>query len=613
MELTPNMLLVLAILAMAIVLFLTERIRPDVVALGVLAALMVFGLLTPAEALQGFASTTVFIIATLFIVGGAVFRTGLADRAGRAILKLGGASETRLLLVLMAAVAVMSMFISSTGVVALMLPAVLSLGARASISPSRLLIPLAFSALVGGAATLIGTPPNLIVSEQLASAGFAPFSFFDFTPMAALMLVVMIGFMLLVGRRLLPTRKAPALNAGIDLRALVHYYGLEETLFRLVVPGGSPLIGQTPAGMRLRDQYGLSVLSVQRRQARPFAVTAASAVATTVFAPGDVLVVQGSAEAVERLRAETGIAVQLDAPERESSALREMIGIAEVMLRPRSNATGKTLRELEFGSEYRLNVLQLRRPGEPPVGDISGERLEFGDVLVVSGAWADIFALGRRASDDFIVLGQDQAEQSGLGARVHRAPLVLVVLVSMVLAVIINPDLLPVAGLIAALAVVLGGALTMDEAYSSIDWKTIILVAAMIPLSTAMQNVGLVDVLATVIERTLGAVSPLAVLGGLFVVTSVMTQVLSNTVTTVLLAPVALTIAAGMGVAPQAFLMSIAVAASLAFATPIGSPVNTLVMTPGNYRFSDYARVGIPLIAAGFVLALIVLPILFPF
>jgi di/tricarboxylate transporter len=607
------MLLVLVILGVAIILFLTERLRPDVVALGVLAALMLFGLLTPAEALQGFASTTVFIIATLFIVGGAVFRTGLADRAGQAILKAGGSSELRLLLVLMVAVAVLSMFISSTGVVALMLPAVISLGARAGISPSRLLIPMAFSALVGGAATLIGTPPNLIVSEQLAGAGFAPFSFFDFTPMAALMLIVMAGFMLLLRKRVLPNRKAPSLKGGIDLRVLVHYYGLEETLFRLVVPDESSLIGQTPAGVRLREQYGLSVLSVQHKQARPFQTSTASAVATTVFAPGDVLVVQGNAEAVEQLRADHGVEVQLDAPDEERAGLRETIGIAEVMLRPRSDATGKTLRELEFGSEYRLNVLQLRRPGQPPVGDISGERLEFGDVLVVSGAWVDIFALGRRASDDFIVLGQDQAEQSGLGARLHRAPLVVIVLALMVLAVIINPDLLPVASLLAALAVVLGGALTMDEAYDSIDWKTIILVAAMIPLSTAMEKVGLVGVIATLIESTLGTVSPLAVLAGLFVVTSVMTQVLSNTVTTVLLAPVALTIAAGMGVAPQAFLMSIAVAASLAFATPIGSPVNTLVMTPGNYKFADYAKAGIPLIVIGFVLSLIVLPILFPF
>ena len=613
MALTPSMILVLVILAVAIVLFLSERIRPDVVALGVLAALMVFGLLTPAQALQGFASTTVFIIATLFVVGGAVFRTGLAERAGQAILKAGGASETRLLLVLMAAVAVLSMFISSTGVVALMLPAIISLGARARISPSRLLIPLAFSALVGGAATLIGTPPNLIVSETLVGAGYPPFSFFDFTPMAALMLAAMLVFMLVLGRRWLPSRTAPPLSAGVDLRELVHYYDLESSLFRLVIPPGSPLAGQILSDARLRETYGLTVLSVQHRAARPFAVMPASAVATTVITPGDVLIVQGTAEAVERLRQDAGVTVALDAPEQESNTLRATIGIAEVMLRPRSAATGKTLRELDFGRQYRLNVMALRRPGGAIIKDLSGEPLEFGDVLVVSGAWLDIFALGRHDADDFIVLGQDQAEKGGAGARLHRAPLVLIVLGLMVLTVIINPDLLPVASLLAALAVVLGGALTMDEAYDSIDWKTIILVAAMIPLSTAMENVGLVDVIASLIQTTLGSVSPLAVLAGLFVVTSVMTQVLSNTVTTVLLAPVALTIASSMGVEPRAFLMSIAVAASLAFATPIGSPVNTLVMTPGNYRFADYARIGIPLIGIGFILAVIVLPILFPF
>jgi di/tricarboxylate transporter len=300
-------------------------------------------------------------------------------------------------------------------------------------------------------------------------------------------------------------------------------------------------------------------------------------------------------------------------PGEDNDDLRATVGMAEVMLRPRSAAIGKTLRELEFGSQYRLNVLLLRRAGSSEITDPSEVNLQFGDVLVVSGAWRDIFALGRLGSSDFIVLGQDEAEESGLGARLTHAPLVVGVLALMVLAVVINPDLLTLASLAAALAVVVGGALTMSEAYEAIDMKTVVLVAAMIPLSTAMTNVGLVDVLASLLQNTLGSVSPLAVLAGLFIMTSVMTQVLSNTVTTVLLAPLAISTAAAMGVAPQAFLMSIAVAASLAFATPIGSPVNTLVMTPGNYRFADFARIGIPLIGLGFVLALLVLPLLFPF
>jgi di/tricarboxylate transporter len=612
-ELNAGMLTVLGILAVAIVLFISDRVRPDLVALGVLAALMAFGILTPNEALQGFSNTTVFIITALFIVGGAVFRTGLADRLGRMILRVGGASEIRLLLVLMVAVAVMSTVISSTGVVALMLPAIISLGARARISPSRLLIPVAFAALIGGSATLIGTPPNLIVSASLQDAGLAPFGFFSFTPLAALLLALVIGFVLLVGRRILPARTPATRKGGIDLQALTHYYDLDQTLFQLVVPEGSPLAGHTLAESRLRAVYGLSVLSVQHATPRPFTPGASSALATTDLEPGDVLVVQGSAAEVERLQRETAVEVRLDVPGEDNDDLRATVGMAEVMLRPRSAAIGKTLRELEFGSQYRLNVLLLRRAGSSEITDPSEVNLQFGDVLVVSGAWRDIFALGRLGSSDFIVLGQDEAEESGLGARLTHAPLVVGVLALMVLAVVINPDLLTLASLAAALAVVVGGALTMSEAYEAIDMKTVVLVAAMIPLSTAMTNVGLVDVLASLLQNTLGSVSPLAVLAGLFIMTSVMTQVLSNTVTTVLLAPLAISTAAAMGVAPQAFLMSIAVAASLAFATPIGSPVNTLVMTPGNYRFADFARIGIPLIGLGFVLALLVLPLLFPF
>jgi di/tricarboxylate transporter len=607
------MLTVLGILAVAIVLFISDRVRPDLVALGVLAALMAFNILTPAEALQGFSNTTVFIITALFIVGGAVFRTGLADRLGRMILRVGGASEIRLLLVLMVAVAAMSTVISSTGVVALMLPAIISLGARARISPSRLLIPVAFAALIGGSATLIGTPPNLIVSASLQEAGLAPFGFFSFTPVAALLLALVIGFVLLVGRRILPARTPAARKGGIDLQALTHYYDLDRSLFQLVVPEGSPLAGHTLAESRLRAVYGLSVLSVQHATPRPFTPGASSALATTDLAPGDVLVVQGSPAEVERLQRETAVEVRLDVPGEDNEDLRATVGMAEVMLRPRSAAIGKTLRDLEFGSQYRLNVLLLRRAGSSELTDPSEVNLQFGDVLVVSGAWRDIFALGRLGSHDFIVLGQDEAEESGLGARLTHAPLVVGVLALMVLAVVINPDLLTLASLAAALAVVVGGALTMNEAYEAIDMKTVVLVAAMIPLSTAMTNVGLVDVLASLLQNTLGSVSPLAVLAGLFIMTSVMTQVLSNTVTTVLLAPLAISTAAAMGVAPQAFLMSIAVGASLAFATPIGSPVNTLVMTPGNYRFADFARMGIPLIGFGFVLALLVLPLLFPF
>lgn len=612
MELTSGMAVVLVILAIAIVLFITERLPPDLVALGVLAALLAFGVLSPAEALQGFANPTVFVIAALFVVGAAVFRTGLADRLGRLILRLGGASETRLLLVLMVAVAAFSSVISSTGVLALMLPAILSLAARANLSPSRLLIPVAFAALTGGSATLIGTPPNLLVSSSLQNAGFAPFSFFEYTPFALLMLAVIVVFMLVLGRRVLPARKPDAHSRGIDFRALVEHYGLDRTTFRVLVPPGSALAGLTIARANTRRLYDVSILSVQHGSARPFQPGVLSALATTQLAAGDVLLAHGTPEAVERLRDATGVEVQLDAPAEMDDHTRASVGIAEVMVLPRSEAIGKTLTELEFGHQYRLTVLRLRR-GAGVIAAPAAERLELGDVLVVTGTWSDIFRLGREAPEDYIVLGQQEAEQSGLGARVRHAPLVLAVLATMVLAVIVNPDLLVLASLVAAIAVVAGGALSLDEAYTAIDLKTIVLIGAMIPLSTAMAHVGLVDVLAAFILNTFGSVSPLAVLAGLFLITAVMTQMLSNTVTTVLLAPIALSTAMTMGVRPQAFLMAIAIASALAFATPIGTPVNALIMTPGEYRFTDYTKVGIPLILAGFVLAMLVLPLLFPF
>jgi len=611
-------LITVAVLIAAIGLFIWDRLSVDIVALMVLIALLGAGIITESEALAGFANRTVISIGALFIVGGAVFQTGLADVIANRILKIAGTDYTRLLLVLMIAVALMSAFISSTGVVALLLPSIISLAAKTRLAPSRLLLPLSVSALLGGASTLIGTPPNLLAAERLTLAGYQTFSFFSFTPISLAILLASALFMLTLGKRLLPERRAvQKVQPVVTPSELFKLYHLPESLYRLRVDKQSPLVGKTLAESNLREQFDLSVLSAIHAHGKRTGALAAGHRAEYLrpdvpIQAEDILIVQGKAESVSQAAAYWRLAIMANEPVVEQDVITNEVGIAEVMLRPRSAALDKTLSELNFGRTHRLTVLDIRRPGYDGALDLKQTPLRFGDMLLVQGQWKDIFALKQQHRRDYIVMGEPEAAEFGAFQRTDRAPIVLIVLALMIVAIIINPDLLTLASLTAAVAVVLTGCITMDEAYQSIDWKTLFLIAGMLPLSTALVKVGLVDSIATSLRAALSGLGVYAVIAGLFVITAIVTQVLSNTVTTVLLAPIAIAAARDLGVAPQAFVMAVAIAASMAFGTPIASPVNTLVMSPGNYKFSDYARVGVPLIVISMIVTLVLLPLLFP-
>jgi di/tricarboxylate transporter len=632
---TVEMGIVLAVLVAAIFLFITELIRIDVVALGVVVLLMVSGILTTEEALSGFSNPAVLTIAGLFVVGGAVLQTGLAGIIGRRILTVAGTDERRLTVVLMAAVALLSSFMSDTGTVAVLLPAVIILARSANIAPSRLLIPLAFGSLLGGASTLIGTPPNIIVSDLLRSEGMAPFTFFSFTPMGLVLIALGIVYMLLVGRRLLPTYVARHEGQRIETpEELIDRYRLPANMFRLRVRRGSPLVGETIGSVGFGEHYRVTVLDILRR-AEPrarfrlssgiagrrnggtdFAVDERRSVeadANTVLEVDDVLIVQGDGNDVGHVAASWNLGVQQAMAEDEEALIDEEAGVAELILPSRSALVGHSLVDLRFGQQYGLTVLDVQRPGESSDvarPDFKERRLQFGDTLLVQGPWKNIIALKERRRD-FIVTGQPETMLAAPNRS--KAPVAFFILAAMIALMIL--DIYPIAtvALLAALAMVLSRCLTMDEAYEAINWQSIVLVAGMLPMSTALQNVGLVDVAAQALVQTLGTVAPQAVVAGLFLLTSLFTQVLSNTATTVVIAPIALAAARDLGIQPHAFLMAVAIAASMAFASPVASPVNTLVMGAGNYRFGDYARVGLPLIFIAMVACVLLLPLIFPF
>lgn len=603
-----EMLLVFVILGVTIGLFISNRMRLDLVALLALLTLLVTGILTPAEGLAGFSDTAVISIASLFVVGAAMLHTGLAERFGRVIGRIAGSSRTRLTAVLMLGTALISAFVSTTGTVALMLPVTAALARNARISPSVLLMPMAVAALLGGLLTLIATPPNIIISEQLAVSGFEPFHLFSFTPVGLTMLVIGIAVLVPFAGRLLPARapvEGPGMGGGVARvpgEELARGYEIGR-IACVRVPPGSPLVGSSPSQLGLRQRFGVNVLSVRRRvglgdrrQRRP-------QTAAEVIAANDELEVAGGADAVERLCEEFGL---------------EFIGfrsgsdavLAEVVLLPRSKLIGKTLVESLFRTRYRINVLSLRRGGKVFEGDIANEPLQFADTLLVAGSPRRIAEL-RSDTNDFAVVAQT-AELRSTGAVSREEGMTIAFILGMIALLAFN--LLPtvVAILLAAAAIVLTRCVDMETAYRSVNWQSVILIAAMIPMGTALRKTGGVDFMINLLSPILSA-GPMALMTGIFVLTAVLGAFISNTATAVLIAPVAIKAALELGVSPTPIMMTVAVAASTSFGTPVATPANLLIIGPGQYTAGDFARVGILIQGLVMIATLIVVPLLFPF
>ncbi len=606
----------LAVLAATIFLFTREWVRLDVVALLSLFALLLAGILEPAEALAGFSSSVVFIIAGLFVVGTALFNTGVADRIGVQVARVAGTGVTRLTVVLMVVVAFLSAFMSSTGAVALFLPVVANLCRRASISPSRLLIPISFASLLGGMLTLIGTPPNIVVSEQLSSQGREPFAFFEFTPVGLVMLAIGVLFMVTVGGKLLPTRGGGEGKAEGDgparetVMALAERYGLPESILVARVAAGSALVGQSLTELGVRGQHGVSVLGVSPPGSTLVSVLGQDALSPErPFAAGDTILVHGMPDRRERF-AEAFHLEPLSAEEVDQLTLCSGAGFAEVLLPPRSSLLGSTLAQVDFRDVYGLTVLAAMHLGVAVKGSLAERRLTFGDTLLVQGPWSRIEAL-RKQQRNFVVVGEARGatEPTSLSRPGWIALAIMAaMMVSMTLGLLSTVTVI----LGAALLMVLFRCVSMESAYRSMSWQSLVVIAAMLPMASALEKTGGIELVAGWVTGSLGAIGPMAVIAGLFVLTSLFSQFVSNTATAVLVAPIAFGVAVEMGVSERAFLMTVAIAASTAFSTPIASPTNTLVLTPGGYRFGDYAKLGVPLQLVILVATVLLVPLVFP-
>lgn len=612
-------LLVFGILAVTIALFVSERLRLDVVALMALLALTLSGILTPGEALAGFSDPVVIMIAGLFVVGDGLFQTGVARAMGRLPARLAGDSEVRLLVIIMLLVALLSGIMSSTGTVAVMLPVVMGLAWARDISPSRLLIPLSVASLLGGMLTLIGTAPNIVVSQHLESLGRDGFGMFDFTPLGIAMVVAGVTFMALAGRRLLPDRPSPARPAANTdaptLSELAGEWELAPSLFRVRLGADSPLVSTKLGDAELPARFGVTVTEIRegglerRRVPRPAAGRTRAALATSTLRAGDELVLQGSPDGVHRLVARMGF--HLLGEELEGDPTGPETGMAEVLLAPRSRLVGRTLHDIRFRDRYQLNVVGVKRLGELASGPLADLSLRFGDTLLVQGEWARIRLL-QRETRDFIV-AMAPREMSDALAPLRRAPLAVGIMVAMMALLTLGVVPPVTAVLLAAVGMVLTGCVTVEDAYRAVNWESVVLIAGILPMATALEATGGMAWLVASLSGLMEGAGPLLLLAALFLLTSALSQVISNTATAVLLAPIASSLALGIGARPEPFLMTLAIAASTAFATPVASPVNTLVLGPGGYRFGDFFKVGVALQAIILVITVFLVPALFPF
>ena len=616
------MWITIAILAVAIIFFVTGKVRSDLVALCALLALLVFQILTPEEGLSGFSNSTVIMMVGLFIVGGGIFQTGLAKMISSKILKLAGKSELRLFLLVVLTTACIGAFVSNTGTVALMLPIVVSMAAIANANPSRLLMPLAFASSMGGMMTLIGTPPNLIISDTLADAGFDRLSFFTFLPVGLVCVAVGIIALLPLSKWFLTKKRKSdsTSDSGKSLDELVNEYGLTVNLFRVRIDGNSEVAGKTMGSLNLRSKYGLNILEIRRQdsgvQNRFMRTVKQYSSPDTVLEADDVLYLSGQQSQVRQFAADCGLTLLDDHSTEDSNNSLDFydIGIAEVLLMSSSRMNNHTVREAGFRDKFNVNVLGIRRKKEYLLHDLADVKMHEGDVLLVQGGWKDIARLSNE-DEDWVVLGQPLEEAAKVTLD-YKAPIAALIMVLMVVMMVF--DFIPVAPvtavLIAAVLMVITGCVrSMEAAYKTINWQTIVLFAAMMPMSLALEKTGVSSLISDTLVKSIGGFGPLALLAGIYFTTSVMTLFISNTVTALLMAPIALQSAIQIGVSPVPFMFAVSVAASMCFASPFSTPPNALVMSAGQYSFMDYVKVGGPLQLLMGIVMVLVLPLLFPF
>jgi len=634
------MTITLIILVLTVAMFIWGKIRADITALAALASLLVFGILTPSEALAGFSSPIVIMMIGLFVVGGAIMQTGLAKLTGNKLMALSHGNETITFLLVMLVTSFIGAFVSNTGTVALMMPIIMSIAASSGLQSSRFLMPLAFAGSLGGMLTLIGTPPNLVIDEALTEAGYEPLAFFSFFPVGIIVIAIGILVLMPMSKVFLSKKKKgrgkDKKEGAKSLDDLVDEYQLMSNLHRYIVPKKESLskkesvsvaeftssawrgesfclIGKTLRELEIQKRYGVSVIEIRNEKKSRLGlvkdVNQNMAKSNSVINEQDILYVMGNEESMASFANDYGLRkmkdVHIDFYD---------LGLTEIVVMPTSNFVGLRISEANLRKRFGINVLAIKRGDEYITESLIENKLHVGDVLLVQGEWTNLAHLSADTAN-WVVLGQPEKTADKVLLD-YKAPMAAAIMLLMIAMMVF--DFIPVAPvtavIIAGLLTVLTGCFrNVEAAYKTINWESIVLIAAMMPMSTALEKTGVSAWVSQTLVDSLGSMGPMVLLAGIYFTTSLMTMFISNTATAVLMAPIALVAAQQIGVSPYAFLFAVTLGASMCFASPFSTPPNALVMKAGGYTFMDYVKVGLPLQIIIGVVMTFVLPLLFPF
>ena len=630
-----SMTITLIILIITVAMFIWGRVRADIVALTALAALLVLGILTPAEALAGFSSPIVIMMIGLFVVGGAIMQTGLAKLTGNKLMALSRGNETVTFLLVMLVTSFIGAFVSNTGTVALMMPIIMSLAAGSGMQSSRFLMPLAFAGSLGGMLTLIGTPPNLVIDEVLTEAGFKPLAFFSFFPVGIIVIAIGIIVLMPLSKIFLSKKQNGKKKSNSkSLDDLVDEYQLLDNLHRYIVPSKRTaaaidengqmmdIVGKTLKDLSIQKKYGVSIIEIRNEKKSRLGlvkdVNQNMAKSSSTIAVHDTLYIMGDEEKIERFAQDYDLRkmkdVKIDFYD---------LGLTEIVVMPTSNFAGLRIGDANLRKRFGINVLGVKRGGSSSDGKVGKEyitdnliatRLHVGDMLLVQGEWTNLTHLTADTTNWVVLdLPEKTADKVLLD---YKAPVAAAIMLLMIAMMVF--DFIPVAPVT---AVIIAGLLTVfagcfrnvEAAYKTINWESIVLIAAMMPMSTALEKTGASALVSQGLVDSLGSMGPTALLAGIYFTTSLMTMFISNTATAVLMAPIALVAAQQVGVSPYSFLFAVTLGASMCFASPFSTPPNALVMKAGGYTFMDYVKVGLPLQIIIGVVMTFVLPLLFPY
>jgi di/tricarboxylate transporter len=616
----------LIILVITVALFIWGRVRADIVALTALSALLVLGILTPAEALAGFSSPIVIMMIGLFVVGGAIMQTGLAKLTGNKLMALSRGNETITFLLVMLVTSFIGAFVSNTGTVALMMPIIMSIAAGSGMQSSRFLMPLAFAGSLGGMLTLIGTPPNLVIDEVLTESGYQPLAFFSFFPVGIIVIAIGIIVLMPLSKIFLSKKQSgKKKKQGKSLDDLVDEYQLLDNLHRYIVPSRRPsaaldengeqmdIVGKTLKDLSIQKKYGVSIIEIRNEKKSRLGlvkdVSQNMAKSSSTIQVHDTLYIIGEEEKMKRFASDYGLRkmkdVKIDFYD---------LGLTEIVVMPTSNFAGLRIGDANLRKRFGINVLGVKRGDEYITDNLIATKLHVGDMLLVQGEWTNLAHLATDTSNWVVI---DQPEKTADKVLLdYKAPVAAAIMLLMIAMMVF--DFIPVAPVT---AVIIAGLLTVfagcfrnvEAAYKTINWESIVLIAAMMPMSTALEKTGASALVSQGLVESLGSMGPTALLAGIYFTTSLMTMFISNTATAVLMAPIALVAAQQVGVSPYSFLFAVTLGASMCFASPFSTPPNALVMKAGGYTFMDYVKVGLPLQIIIGVVMTFVLPLLFPY